>query len=157
MIARTMERFDLYPARLAGDSGYGSAEMLGWLVYEHGIEPHVSVVDKSVRKDGTFSRDEFPYDRAGDVYRCPAGKVLITTGTLVNDGATLLYRASTLDCAPCALKPRCYPEAPARKVPRSIYEGARDMARDIASSDEGRTSRASARRWRCCLPTSSAS
>jgi hypothetical protein len=33
------------------------------------------------------------------------------------------------------------PKAPARKVPRSIYEGARDMARDIANSDEGRTSR----------------
>src|SRR4051794_24951093 len=47
MITRTMDRFDLYPARLAGDSGYGSAEMLGWLVYEHGIEPRVSVVDKS--------------------------------------------------------------------------------------------------------------
>jgi hypothetical protein len=80
MIARTMERFDLYPARLAGDSGYGSAEMLGWLVYEHGIEPHVSVVDKSARKDGTFSRDEFTYDHAGDVYRCPAGQMLTTTG-----------------------------------------------------------------------------
>ena len=31
------------------DSGYGSAEMLGWLVYEHGIEPHVTVFDKSAR------------------------------------------------------------------------------------------------------------
>ena len=54
MSARAKERFDLYPARLVGGSGYGSAEMLGWLVYEHGIEPHVSVVDKSVRQDGTF-------------------------------------------------------------------------------------------------------
>jgi transposase len=32
MIERSMERFDLYPARLLGDSAYGSAEMLGWLV-----------------------------------------------------------------------------------------------------------------------------
>ena len=47
MIERTKERFDLYPARLAGDSAYGSAEMLNWLVYEHGIEPHVPVFDKS--------------------------------------------------------------------------------------------------------------
>jgi hypothetical protein len=45
MIERAMERFDLYPARLLGDSAYGSAEMLGWLVYEHGIEPHVTVFD----------------------------------------------------------------------------------------------------------------
>jgi hypothetical protein len=33
----SIDRFDLYPARLLGDSAYGSAEMLGWLVYEHGI------------------------------------------------------------------------------------------------------------------------
>jgi transposase len=38
MIERTIDRFDLYPSRLLGDSGYGSAEMLGWLVYEHGID-----------------------------------------------------------------------------------------------------------------------
>ncbi len=42
MIERSLERFDLYPARLLGDSAYGSAEMIGWLVYEHGIEPHVT-------------------------------------------------------------------------------------------------------------------
>ena len=141
MIERSRGRFDLYPARLAGDSGYGSAEMLGWLVYDHGIEPHIPVFDKSARKDGTFSRDDFAYDHAGDVYRCPAGQRLTTKGTLVNDGATLLYRGSKLNCTQCPLKPRCCPEAPARKVPRSIYEGAPDMARDIANSDEGRTSR----------------
>ena len=49
------ERFDLYPSQLLGDSGYGSAEMLGWLLYEHGIEPHVIVFDKSARTDGTFA------------------------------------------------------------------------------------------------------
>ena len=47
MIERSLERFDLYPSRLLGDSGYGSAEMLGWLVYEHGIEPHVTVFDNA--------------------------------------------------------------------------------------------------------------
>src|SRR5579859_2935070 len=45
------------------------------------------------------------------------------------------------DCQACPLKPRCCPKEPARKVPRSIYEGARDMARQIAKSREGRTSR----------------
>src|SRR6202142_887858 len=62
MIERSMERFDLYPARLLGDSAYGSAEMLGWLVYGDGIEPHVTVFDKSARQDGTFSREDFTYD-----------------------------------------------------------------------------------------------
>jgi len=141
MIERARDRFDLYPARLMGDSAYGSAEMLGWLVYEHGIEPHVTVFDKSARKDGTFSRENFNYDPAGDVYLCPGGKTLTTTGTRVNDDATLLYRASKNDCAGCALKSRCCPNSPARKVPRSIHEGARDMARVIARSWEGQVSR----------------
>ena len=71
-----MERFDLYPSRLIADSAYGSAEMLGWLVHEHGIEPHITVFDKSARTDGTFSRDDFTYDQAGDVYVCPAARPL---------------------------------------------------------------------------------
>jgi hypothetical protein len=92
MIERSMDRFGLYPARLMGDSAYGSAEMLGWLVYEKGIEPHVTIFDKSARKDGTFSRDGFTYDHERDVYYCPGGTALVTTGTLVNDGTTMLYR-----------------------------------------------------------------
>ena len=128
------------PAKLMGDSAYGSAETLGWLVYEHGIEPHVTVFDKSARQDGTFSRDDFTYDHARDLCLCPGGKKLTTTGTLVNDNATMLYRASKHDCAECALKLKCCPNTPTRKVPRSIYEGARDMARQIAKSWEGRTS-----------------
>ena len=115
--------------------------MLGWLVYQHGIEPHVTVLDKSARLDGIFSRDDFTYDHVGDVYYCPGGKMLTTTGTRVNDDTTLLYRASKHDCAGCALKSRCCPNSPARKVPRSIHEGARDMARVIARSWEGQVSR----------------
>jgi transposase len=141
MIERAMERFDLYPSRLIGDSAYGSAKMLGWLVDEHGIEPHVTVFDKSARKDGTFSREDFTYDQERDVYFCPGDKTLTTTGTRVNDDATILYRAAKHDCSGCALKSRCCPNTPTRKVPRSIHEGARDMARTIAKSWEGRTSR----------------
>jgi len=100
MIERAMERFDLYPAKIMCDSAYGPAEMLGWLVYEHGIKPHVTVFDKSARKDGTFSREDFTYDHEQDVYLCPGGKALTTTGT--HDDATLLYRASKNDCAGCA-------------------------------------------------------
>src|SRR5919106_407100 len=112
-----------------------------YLVDEHGIEPHVTVFDKSARRDGTFAREDFAYDRERDVYVCPPGKTLTTRGTLVNDGATLLYRASKFDCDVCTLKSRCCPKEPARKVPRSLFEGARDMARRIGQSDAGRASR----------------
>jgi transposase len=141
MITRTAGRLDARPTRLAADTGYGSAEMLAWLVNEQHIEPHIPVFDKSGRKDGTFSRDDFRYDEAADVYICPAGKALTTTGTLVNDEATLLHRASKYDCDACELKSRCCPNSPARKVPRSIHEAARDRARDIAKTDAYATSR----------------
>jgi Transposase DDE domain len=39
MITRAHDRFDLQPVRLAADTGYGSAEMLDWLVNKEGIEP----------------------------------------------------------------------------------------------------------------------
>jgi transposase len=38
MIERTAKNFALHPSRLLGDSAYGSAEMLGWLVGERGVE-----------------------------------------------------------------------------------------------------------------------
>src|SRR5580700_11600178 len=141
MIERTANRLEVTPSRLAADTGYGSAEMLAWLVEECGIEPHIPVFDKSGRTDGTFSRDAFNYDRVADVYVCPGDKTMTTTGTLVNDEATLIYRASKYDCDACDLKPRCCPNAPVRKVPRSIHEAARDRARDIAKTDAYLTSR----------------
>ena len=76
MIERTMDRFDLYPDSLAGDTAYGTADMLGWLVHERGIEPHIPVFDKSNRADGTFSRSDFTYDPNEDRYICPGGKEL---------------------------------------------------------------------------------
>src|SRR5437764_1885750 len=148
MIDRTQERFGLWPERLAGDAGYGSAENLAWLVQERGIEPHIPVFDKSQRTDGTFSRDNFVYDHKRDCYICPAGKELRqrqkiyrVPRPLVDEDGMMRYRASKLDCEGCSLKQRCCPNAPARKIPRSIHEGARDMARDIATTDAYVTSR----------------
>ena len=76
--------------------------MLNWLVEDKQITPHVPVIDKSKRQDGTFSREQFHYDTGTDTYVCPTGKTLTTSGTLVNDGATLLYRGSTRGTAPRA-------------------------------------------------------
>ncbi len=141
MIERTEERFGLKPRRLAADSAYGSAPMLNWLVEEKQITPHIPVLDRSKREDGTFSRADFRYDEPTDSYVCPTGKTLTTTGTLVNDGTTLLYLGSTKDCAPCPLNARCCPKTPARKIPRSIYERARDVARSLAGTEAFEQSR----------------
>src|SRR5207253_9391260 len=76
MIERAHDRLDLWPERLIADAGYGSAEMLDWLVNDRGIEPHIPVFDKSKRTDDTFSCEDFAYDHASDTYRCPGGKIL---------------------------------------------------------------------------------
>jgi hypothetical protein len=60
---------------------------------------------------------------------------------LVDEDGMMRYRASKLDCQGCSLKPQCCPNTPARKIPRSIHEGARDMARDIGATDAYVTSR----------------
>lgn len=55
MVDRVEARFDLTPERLIGDTAYGTAPMLGWMVNEKGIEPHMPVWDKTARKDDSFS------------------------------------------------------------------------------------------------------
>lgn len=148
MIERVRERHDLSPQRLAADTAYGSAEMLDWLVNEQGVEPHIPVIDKSNREDGTFSRSDFIYDPEDDLYRCPGGNELKRHRRAFSEPRTdpppddtHRYRATKADCDVCALKTRCCPNTPARKVTRSIYEAARDFAREIAKTDAYVTSR----------------
>ncbi len=142
MIERTQERFGLRPERLAADTGYGSADNLAWLVEEKAIEPHIPVFDKSARKDGTFERSAFHYDPEQDHYACPGGKQLkrywqegrAAKAKPSSDGLDR-YRARKIDCDACTMKQRCCPGQPMRKLLRSIHEGARDVARDIAQTD----------------------
>ena len=135
MIERTEQRFDIKPERLAGDTAYGSGANLDWLVNQAKIAPHIPVVDKSKREDGMFSREDFTFDKERNVYICPAGKVLTTTGKVTTDGETLHYLARTRDCRSCPLKSQCCPKAPLRRIPRSIYEEARDVARALAKTE----------------------
>src|SRR5499427_1680051 len=150
---RTAERLDVTPSRLVADAGYGSAEMVGWLVDERGIEPHVKLMDKSERMDGTFSRSDFAYDPEGNFYVCPGGKELKKHHRAFSkpragptkDG-TLIYFARKQDCGACALKLKCCPNMPARKIARSIHEAARDKARAIAKTEAYAVSRCERKR-----------
>ncbi len=140
MIERTEQRFGIKPSRLAGDTAYGAAPMLAWLVKEKGITPHIPVFDKSTRKDGTLSRADFTFDAEQNIYLCPQGKSLTTTGR-VHGNRTLYYRASKFDCDACPLKSKCCPKAPSRRIPRDIDEDARDLARSLVGTPEFEQSR----------------
>jgi transposase len=140
MIDRTERRFGLKPERLAADTAYGAAPNLHWLVNEKKIAPHIPVIDAAKRKDGVFSREDFTYDKAGDVYTCPGGKLLTTTGRIRDDDLRL-YTASKRDCDVCPLKSQCCPQDISRKLLRSVYEESRDVARAIAHTSAFEQSR----------------
>ena len=142
MLVRTRSRFDLHPGVLAADTAYGAADMLGWLVEEQDVEPHIPVLDKSERKDGTFPATDFVYDPNADTYRCPGGQVLKPYWRNISKGRPEFgkdgfkkYFARKQDCAACPLKPRCTPNQATRKIARSRHENARQNARDIAKTD----------------------
>jgi len=148
MIERVEERFALKPERLIGDMAYGNAELLGWMVNDKGIAPHVPVWDRTQRDDGTLSSSDFQWNEQADEYRCPQGKALRkqrrtfkNLRTHITKAGTVIYRASQSDCANCPMKAHCCPNTPNRKIARSVHEAARDVARDIAKTDAYKQSR----------------
>ena len=100
MIERTETCFGIKPEWLAADTAYGSAPNLDWLVNEKSIAPHVPVIDKSKREDGTFSREDFAYDKERDIYTCPAGEMMTTTGHVSSDHG-IRYLVSVPTCRAC--------------------------------------------------------
>jgi len=140
MIERVEHRLGKKPQRLIGDTVYGTADLLGWMVDEKKIEPHVPVWDKSERQDGSLSRRDFRWDEPANEYQCPEGKRLRTTG-IPTAANTLIYRSKNLECAGCTRKPQCCPNTPFRKIARQVNESARDVARAISQTAAYRQSR----------------
>jgi hypothetical protein len=133
MVERVEERFALKPDHVAGDVAYGTGEMLGWLVAQE-IDPHIPVWDQSeVASKGKFTRSDFIYDKARDLYICPGGKELKTSGT-VHDGTTIKYIAKRSDCASCPLKPQCT-TGRERRLSRDVNQEARDYTQALMQSE----------------------
>ena len=138
MIERVKDRFDLWPRRLAGDTAYGAVRLLKWLV-DRQIAPHIPVWDKSARSDGTFSRADLVFDQSRNIYICPGGAELTSTGN-IDQGHIVYYRANKNDCSTCCLKPKCT-TAVVRKVTRDIHEDVRDRVRALANTEAFQQSR----------------
>jgi hypothetical protein len=148
MIERVKERVGLETKKLIGDTAYGTAEFLAWMVNDKGIEPHVPVWDKGERSDGTYGRSEFIFDAQTDSYTCPNGKRLMRhrrkftkQRSGITKANTINYRASEFDCAGCRFKAQCCPHTSCRKVTRSVHEAARDIARAVAKTEAYRRTR----------------
>jgi transposase len=148
MIDRVEQRFGMKPGRLVGDTAYGTAPMLGWMVEDKGIAPHVSVWDRTERTDGTLSSTEFAWDEQANEYQCPQGHALRSERRAftkprehITQADTIIYRASQHDCTGCPMKQQCCPHTLARKIARSVHERSREVAREIASTPQYKQSR----------------
>jgi len=141
MIERVEDRFEIKPQRLIGDTAYGTAAMLNWIVETKQIEPHTPVWQKYEGKDGMFGRADFTWNAEADCYTCPAGKTLQRyrrnfkkQRTGINKDNNIRYTTRQRDCEACEYKLRCCPKVPRRKITRSIYESSREVARAIAQT-----------------------
>lgn len=148
MIERVEQRFGLKPDRLVGDTAYGTAPLLAWMVKDKGIAPHVPVWDRIERKDGTLSSSEFVWDEQASEYRCQQGHALLSERRAftkprdhITKEAVVIYRASQNDCTGCRMKQLCCPNTPARKIRRSVHEDSRNVARELASTPQYQQSR----------------
>lgn len=117
MMERVEDKFDLKPERLVGDTNYGTAATLGWLV------------------------DEKQTEEANE-YCCPEGKALRcdwrafkNPRTRITKADTIEYRSSQFDCVGCPTKSRCCPTTSTRKITRSIHEKARDVVRALTATE----------------------
>jgi transposase len=133
MIERAEKRLDLKPDWLAADTAYGTGKLLAWL-FGKNITPHIPVWERYPPAEGMFSRSDFTYDAKRDLYFCPNGRPLRTSGT-IHDGRVRNYLAQPADCRACPLKQRCTP-APFKKIARDINEDARDRARTLKGTPE---------------------
>jgi transposase len=148
MIDRVEQRFGMKPDRLVGDTAYGTGPLLEWMVEDKGIAPHVPVWDRTERKDGTLSSNEFAWNEQANEYRCPQGHALRSDWRpftkprdhITREG-TVIYRASQHDCTGCPMKQQCCPNTPYRKITRSVHERSRDVAREIANTPHYKQSR----------------
>jgi hypothetical protein len=148
MVNRVEARLGLKPRRLVGDTAYGAAPMLAWMVEDKNIAPHVPVWDKAGRKDGTLAISDFTWDGQANEYRCPEGHALRSdrrqfkiARDRTTKAETVIYRASQADCERCPTKQNCCPNTPMRKIARSVYEDSRAIARKLAATPEFAQSR----------------
>ena len=142
MLDRIKDLHGIDPERLIADSAYGSGPMLGWLV-DRDIKPHIPVLDKAGRTDGTWSRTDFEWDPENNQYICPEGEpsnssaatIPIRTVAHLGKGSPSI-KALKHTCQACPSKMKCCPKADARKITREEHEDARQVARDIAKTKQ---------------------
>jgi transposase len=126
-----VQKLGLKPESLGADKAYGSGEFLAWLL-DRGVQPHIPVIDRRHQTKGRFTRDQFRYEPAENIYYCPEGKVLSFKGRRL-ESQGYLYRSTEAQCASCPQKKRCT-SGPYRRLFVHEQESVRQTVRALAGT-----------------------
>ena len=114
--AAAKAELELQKADVVADAGYYKSQDIKDC-QDMGLEAHVPVPQNSMaKKEGLFAKEVFRYDRARDLYRCPAGAELRRRGQTADKGRSLHTYSHASACAACLHKSRC-----TRAAGRVIY------------------------------------
>lgn len=130
MIER-VEELGLRPESLGADKAYGSGEFLAWLL-ARSVQPHIPVIDRRHQTGGHFTRDQFRYEPAENVWYCPEGKPLRYRSQR-RDSQGYAYCSTAAQCQGCPQKQRCT-SAPYRWLFVHGQESARQVVRTLAGT-----------------------
>jgi transposase len=130
MLAR-VEKLGLQSNSLGADKAYGSGEFLAWLLARD-IQPHIPVIDRRHQTRGHFTREQFRFEPAENIYYCPEGKALRYYSQR-REAQGNDYRSTTAQCQGCPQKKRCTTAA-YRKLFVHWQEPARENVRSLAGT-----------------------
>ena len=119
MLWRTVFRWKSRPRRVTGDSAYGTVENTT-AIERAGIRAYVALKGAGQGRP-FFGKDEFAYDPGRDLYRCPAGELLVPR--MRNVARSLIgYRARAGTCERCPLRSDCTTSKLGRQILRHFDE-----------------------------------
>ena len=123
-----------------GDRGYGTVETYCDLIAQ-GVRPHLTPMQASDHKSaGLFTKEDFRYDEAADVYVCPVGHRLEPRRHHQRRQMTD-YVADKKVCAQCPLRAECTHSKTGRSVARHWREADLEVALAFARLPEAQADR----------------
>lgn len=134
MAKAAKEALEVETLEVVADTGYYNGPALKECE-DNGIVPYVPVTDRTGRlaAQGRFSHEDFTYDAAENVYRCPSGELLRPTKTPRQNAnrREIVYTSSKASCDACPLRARCLGgKATTRSICRWEHEDVLDRHRD---------------------------
>jgi hypothetical protein len=122
---------------VVADTGYCDGAEVKRCVAQQ-ITPYVPKADTSANTaKGLYGKSTFRFEKAKDVYLCPAGQELTFKRQGVELGRTIRYYANRAACAACPVKARCTENKEGRRITREADEHLmEEMAARLAAEPE---------------------